>query len=230
MSFIGDLLNGSKGAGFQAQGTDIAKPATAGQYNQQFGQAQGALGQQQSFLNALGAQGGIGNQANVFQQQQQLANQLGQQAMGGGPNPALAQLQGTTGQNISNQAAMMAGQRGGGANAGLMARQIGNMGANVQQQAGNQAAVLRAQQKHSLACWAVCLVDLVALLVEWLTVELCKVMQTVVPCLSKALSRIHSWESLQPDLTQQCQGKQKIQWKKADRESAKPWQDSHLKP
>lgn len=147
MGFIGDLFDTTKGTGFQAKGTNILQPTTAGDYQNAMAQSQGGIGQQQQFLNALQSQGGIGNQANVFAQQQALANQLGQQAAGGGPNPALAQLQGTTGQNIANQSAMMAGQRGVGANAGMMARQIANQGAGIQQQANNQAAVMRAQQQ-----------------------------------------------------------------------------------
>ena len=43
-----------------------------------------------------------------FRQGQDLANQLSEQAQGRGPNPALAQLQQTTGQNVANQAALMA--------------------------------------------------------------------------------------------------------------------------
>jgi len=68
-------------------------------------------------------------------------------ASGTGPNPALAQLANTTGQNIANQAALMAGQRGAGSNVGLLARQIGQQGAGVQQQAVGQAAALQAQQQ-----------------------------------------------------------------------------------
>lgn len=149
MGFIPSLLGIGKatGANFDAQGTNIQQPATVDQANQLYGQAQSGIGQQQQFANALAAQGGIGNQSNVFNQQQQLANQLGQQAQGEGPNPALAQLANTTGQNVAQQAALMAGQRGAGANAGLMARQIGQQGAATQQNAAGQAAVLKAQQQ-----------------------------------------------------------------------------------
>ncbi len=141
MGFVGDLFNGAKGAGYQAQG------ASMDQANNLYGQTQSGLSQQQNFLNALQGQNGIGNQQSVFGQQQALANQLGEQAQGGGPNPALAQLAQTTGQNVANQAALMAGQRGVGSNPGLMARQIAQQGAATQQQAGGQAAVLRAQQQ-----------------------------------------------------------------------------------
>jgi hypothetical protein len=111
------------------------------------GQTNSNIGQQQALVNALQAQGGVGNQASVMGQQQALANQLAAMARGEGPNPAMAQLANTTGQNVANQAALMAGQRGAGANAGLMARQIGQQGAAAQQQAAGQAAAMRAQQQ-----------------------------------------------------------------------------------
>lgn len=69
-----------------------------------------------------------------------LAQQLQQQSTGGGPNLANAQLQSATAQNVGNQAALMAGQRGAGSNVGLMSRQIANQGANIQQQAAGQSA------------------------------------------------------------------------------------------
>lgn len=110
-------------------------------------QTQDALNRQKSFIDALTSQGGIQNQSNVFAQQQGLANQLQQQSLGQGPNPALAQLALTTGQNVKNQAALLAGQRGVGANPGLAARQIGQLGADVQQQAVGQGAALGANQQ-----------------------------------------------------------------------------------
>lgn len=76
-----------------------------------------------------------------------LYGQYGQIAAGQGPNPALAQLALQTGKNIQQQAALQAGQRGAGANVGLIARQIGQQGAGLQQDAIGQAAVLQAQQQ-----------------------------------------------------------------------------------
>lgn len=93
-----------------------------------------------AFLHALQGQGGIQNQAAVF-------NQLQNVAAGQGPNPALAQLQQATGQNIAGQTALMASQRGAGANVGLLGRQAAMQGANIQQQAANQAAILQANQQ-----------------------------------------------------------------------------------
>lgn len=146
MGFLASIFGGG-GAGFQAQGTNIASPTTTGQANTAYGQTQSGISQQQSFLNALANQGGIGNQSSVFSQQQALANQLGQQAQGQGPNPALDQLAQTTGQNVAQQGSLMAGQRGSSANAGLIARQAAEQGAGIQQGAVGQAATLRAQQQ-----------------------------------------------------------------------------------
>lgn len=147
MSFVSDLLSSNKGAGFQAQGVELLKPATEAQATNLYGQSQDALRQQQEFVNALQAQGGAGNQSSVFNQQQQLANQLNLQAQGQGPNPAQAALAQNTSQNIANQASLMAGQRGTGANAGLIARQAAQQGGNLQQQSVGQAATMQAQQQ-----------------------------------------------------------------------------------
>lgn len=143
MSFIFDSLSGDNGAGYKAQGTN------PDQLNSAYGQTQQGIQQQQSFLNSLASQNGIQNQSNVFAQQQGLANQLQGVADGTGPNPALAQLENTTGQNVAQQAALMAGQRGASANTGLLARQIGQQGANIQQQAVGQGAALQAQQQFA---------------------------------------------------------------------------------
>jgi hypothetical protein len=157
MSFIGDLFSSGSGMGyntaaqlnpaFYPQAAQLAPVTSQEQVNGSYLASQGGLNQQQAFLNALQAQNGIGNQSSVFAQQQGLANQLGQQAQGQGPNPALAQLSNTTGQNVSNQASLMASQRGASANTGLIARQAAQQGAGVQQQAAGQAAVMRAQQQ-----------------------------------------------------------------------------------
>jgi len=95
--------------------------------------------QQANFANAAGAVNGLGNQQNVFGQLQGVAN-------GTGPNPAQAMLNNATGANTQNQAALMAGQRGAGANAGLIARQAAMQGGANQQNAAGQGAALQAQQ------------------------------------------------------------------------------------
>lgn len=139
--------------------------------------AQQGIQSQQDLVNALQAQKGIANQSDVFGQTQNLTNQLartssvynqnqalnnqnalaGQQqglanqyqniANGQGPNPAQNMLNQSTGQNVANQAALMAGQRGAGANVGLMARQAGQAGAGIQQNAVGQAATMQSQQQ-----------------------------------------------------------------------------------
>lgn len=77
----------------------------------------------------------------------QLATMLQAQAQGQGPNLANQQLQNFTGQNVANQASLMAGQRGASANPGLIARQAAQQGAGIQQQAAGQAAQNVMQQQ-----------------------------------------------------------------------------------
>lgn len=127
---------------FQAQAAPIQQGTNAAQLNQAYQGVQGALGTQQGLVNA--------NQAGIGQglaSQNTLANQYAQQAAGQGPNPAQAALNQATGQNIQQQAALAAGQRGAGANAGLIAANNAQQGAATQQQAVGQAATLQAQQQ-----------------------------------------------------------------------------------
>ncbi len=97
--------------------------------------------------------GGINNlegqQQDVYNQQAGLANQLLAQTQGQGPNPVQDQLAQNTGQNVANQGALMASQRGVNQNPALLARQAAMQGANIQQQAAGQAATLGAQQQLS---------------------------------------------------------------------------------
>ena len=155
---------------------NITSPVTPAQLAASQAGATTALGGSQNLLNALTSQGGAANQTGVFNQGNSLAGQLGaangigaqtgaigslqdiggqQQATaqqlqnvanGQGPNPAQAMLNQATGQNVANQAALMAGQRGAGANVGLMARQAAQQGAAAQQQAAGQGATMQAQQ------------------------------------------------------------------------------------
>lgn len=173
MGNIGSMLGfggSNEGMNYQAAKTPIVSPTNQGQIDTGYNQSQLGLAQQQAFLNALAGQNGIDNQMNAYQQQQALAGALAaqggaqglgnvfnqQQALAGqmqglangtGPNPAQAQLAQATQANTANQAALMAGQRGVGANAGLLARQVGQQGAGIQQQAAGQAATLGAQQQ-----------------------------------------------------------------------------------
>lgn len=127
---------------FQAQGAPIQQGTNTAQLNSAYTGAQSALGTQAGLTSTLGAglNQGVGSQNN-------LTNMYTAQANGQGPNPALAQLNQATGQNISQQAALMAGQRGAGANAGLLATQAAQQGAATQQNAVGQAATLQAQQQ-----------------------------------------------------------------------------------
>ena len=139
-SIVGAITGGGgKGMGFSATSADLTKPFTNEELDQQYKGVQTGLSQQQDFLRAVQAQNGLANQSSVFNQQQAVAN-------GTGPNPAQAMLANSTGANVANQAALMAGQRGSGANVGMMARQAANQGAAIQQNAAGQAAALQAQQ------------------------------------------------------------------------------------
>lgn len=140
---VSSALSGNKAATAAPVTNAVSNDQAQGSINT----ANNAVNQQYSLANQLSQQNGISNQSNVYGQQQALANQLGQMAQGGGPNPALDQLNQTTGQNVANQAALMAGQRGAGQNVGLIARQAAQQGANTQQQAVGQAATLRSQQQ-----------------------------------------------------------------------------------
>lgn len=148
-SAVGAGINAiSKGVnGGSPQSAPLQLPTTTSQAQNAAQGVTGALSQQQQLANALGQQNGIGNQSSVYGQEQGLANQIQGIANGTGPNPALAQLANTTGQNVATQSALQAGQRGAGANAGLIARQAGQQGAATQQNAVGQAAALESQQQ-----------------------------------------------------------------------------------
>lgn len=146
MGFVSGLIGaagGTNGTGFAGPSSaNILNPTTVAQANTAYTGNQDALTQQQNFLNATQAQNGLQNQSNVYGQLQNVA-------AGQGPNPAQAMLNQATGQNIASQASLMAGQRGSGANAGLMARQAAQQGAATQQQAVGQGATMQAQQSLS---------------------------------------------------------------------------------
>lgn len=127
---------------FQGQAANIQSGTTANQVTTAYNQAQSGLNQQQNLTNALTtqAQQAAGAQAGLSSQLQGLAS-------GQGPNVAQNQLNQATGQNVAQQAALMAGQRGSSANVGLLARQNAQQGAATQQNAAGQAATLGAQQQ-----------------------------------------------------------------------------------
>lgn len=140
---MGGLIQGVKtllGGGHNNSNFQAVQGANAQQAGQAYDQTQQGIQAQQALMHALAAQNGIQNQSNVFNQLQGVAN-------GVGPNPAQAMLDQATGQNVANQAALMAGQRGAGANAGLIARQAAQQGGALQQQAAGQGAVMQANQQ-----------------------------------------------------------------------------------
>lgn len=135
-------VSGLLGTAGGFKGTGVAGPVSPTDPNQlatAYGGAQNTLQQQQGLLQALQGQNGLTNQNQVYGQLQGVAN-------GTGPNPAQAMLNQSTGQNVANQAALMASSRGASQNAGLIARQAAMQGANTQQQAAGQAATMQAQQ------------------------------------------------------------------------------------
>lgn len=147
MSFIGSMLSNSKGAGYEAEKGTVLNPASLDQSRDQYANANKALENQAAFVQATGGVNGLNNQYNLLQQQQGLADRLYNQSQGQGPNPAQAQLAQNTANNVSQQAALMGSQRGSGANAGMLGRQIGQQGAAIEQQGIGQAATLQAQQQ-----------------------------------------------------------------------------------
>ncbi len=141
--FLG-TINGALGLNnnFQASSANVTPGTNAEQLGNAYTGAQNALAGQQALATTLAPQA-----ATAVQNQNALANQYAAMAQGRGPNVAQNQLNQATGQNVAQQAALMAGQRGSGANAGLLARQNAMQGAGIQQQAAGQAATLGAQQQ-----------------------------------------------------------------------------------
>lgn len=137
MGFVGGLLGGGSGMGFEAE-----RAATTGQAEQLYKQQQQQLAQQQAFTQALQAQS-----PQAIAAQQQILGQLQQQAQGMGPSVASRQLASATGENIAQTGALMGAQRGVSADPGAMAQRAAQMGAKTQQQAAGQAAALRAQEQ-----------------------------------------------------------------------------------
>lgn len=89
------------------------------------------------------------NQADVFSQQQSLANQLLAQTQGQGPGQQLIAAQ--AGKNAAQQSALMASQRGANANPALIARQAAMANANANQGALNAQSQLAMQSQGALA-------------------------------------------------------------------------------
>lgn len=137
---IGGLLGTNNN--FQATGAQIQQGTNANQLNQAYTGAQQGISHLANITNTVSP--GV---AQATDSQNLLTNQLTNQTMGVGPNPAQAALNQNTGQNIAQQAALAAGTRGAGTNAGLIASNAAQQGANIQQQAVGQGATLQAQQE-----------------------------------------------------------------------------------
>lgn len=141
VSTVGGLLGiGPNNNQFQATNANIVAPTTAGDVNNATTTANNGLATQSNLATAILNQNGTGNQNQVF-------NALTGVASGTGPNPAQTMLNTATGQNVANTAALMAGQRGAGANVGLLARQAGQQGAATQENAVGQGATMEANQQ-----------------------------------------------------------------------------------
>jgi len=110
-------------------------------------QAQNGMGYQSGLMGQLAGANGVGLQQGAASGLANAAQAYQNIASGQGPNPAQAMLNQETGRNVANQAALMAGQRGAGANIGLLARQAAQQGANAQQQAVGQGATMQANQQ-----------------------------------------------------------------------------------
>lgn len=136
---LGSLLGGST---FSGTGATINPGTNNGQLNTGYGQVQQGLRTQQGLSSNMqpGADQAIANQ-------QALAQQLLAQSQGNGPNPAATALSTNTGNNVANQAALMAGARGASSNPALIAALAAKQGGNLQQQATGQEATLEAEQR-----------------------------------------------------------------------------------
>lgn len=142
---VGGALVGGLSSLFGSSSTppqlpNIVDPVTGAQITDANGTVVANQQQLDSYNQTLASQNGAQNQSDVY-------NKEGQIAAGEGPNPALAQLNQTTGTNVANQAALMAGQRGASANTGLIAREAAQQGAATQQQAVGQAATNESTQQ-----------------------------------------------------------------------------------
>jgi len=122
---MNNMLGATTGAAPQAGYVDAGKTSTYG-----------------------GAKMAQGQYNQTYNQEQQLANQLGAMAHGYGPSMAQVQAQQSQQQGLANQMAMLGGQRGAG-NPAMAAYQAQQMGAQGMQQAAQQAVQGRTQEQMS---------------------------------------------------------------------------------
>lgn len=173
VSTVSNLLGGTpQGAGFQATSAPVASTVTPTQVSASAAQQQAALTQQQNINNQLAAQNGTGNQSNVLNQQQILANQIANQAAnttgvtnqnnvfnqeqglanqiqnettGGGPNPAQDQYKQNIDTNTAAAAGTIASQKG--ISPALAAELVARAQGGANQGAAANEATLQAQQQ-----------------------------------------------------------------------------------
>lgn len=124
---------------YSAASAPIVSPFDISRLNSSYDKTDEALKATADQQKDLIAAGGIQNQSDVYNQFQGIVN-------GTGPNPAQAMLAEATGNNIANQAALMAGQRGAQVNPALIARLAAQQGAANQQSLAGQSANLQANQ------------------------------------------------------------------------------------
>ena len=139
MGFIGDVLGG-KGNQFKAEAPVNKFQADAAKNEFQAQQAQLQQANVQPLIDQAGQ-----NYQDVYGQQQQSNQALRDIGAGKGPNPALAQLSQTTGQNINAATGQAASARG--INPAMKARMASDTAAGMNSQASGQAATLAAQQQ-----------------------------------------------------------------------------------
>lgn len=124
--------------GYQAQLAPTTQSDYTGLINNAANNSLSGYNQYQNTLNG---------QNTLAQEMQRQAGVLQNQQNGQGPSPAQMQLNQATGQNVANQAALMASQRGASANPGAIGRNAAEQGAAIQQNAVGQGATLGAQQQ-----------------------------------------------------------------------------------
>lgn len=152
---LANQMAGSNGVGNQAGAmsqqqalnSQLAANNGAGNLGQVYGQGQQLQGQLAGANAVQNQSQALASQQQLAQQQQATAGQYQNIANGTGPNPAQAMLNNATGANVAQQASLMAGQRGAGANVGMMARQAAQQGAGIQQNAVGQGAQMQANQQ-----------------------------------------------------------------------------------
>lgn len=137
------LAGGQSGTGIQGpQYANVTNPVTPDQLSSSYGGVNNSLASQQALLAAIQGQNGLGNQSQVYNQLQGIAN-------GTGPNPAQQQYQNNVNQIAQQQAGAIASQRGisPALQSELMSQQAGLAKTNA---AGAGAEALANQQLNAI--------------------------------------------------------------------------------